>query len=135
MARKPAPTSTADNKGYRFIKTRSGAVYHWSERLAKASGSFPVSDQVAADYFRSIGADNAVTKANPPMSVQVSRAAEPADAAPKKRKSKAAKVTDATAENEAAGGVEIPPKKVASGVLVASDEPMTAEQIEEAMRG
>ncbi len=49
-----------------WLQLRSGAVYHWSESLAKAAGSFVVSPQVAADWFRSIGADNETTKAYPP---------------------------------------------------------------------
>ena len=50
----------------KWLQLRSGAVYNWSEALAKASGSFIVSPQIAADWFRSIGADNDVTKAYPP---------------------------------------------------------------------
>ncbi len=49
-----------------WLQLRSGAVYHWSESLAKASGAFKVSPQVAADWFRSIGAVNETTKAYPP---------------------------------------------------------------------
>ena len=49
-----------------WLQLRSGAVYHWSESLAKAAGSFIVGPQVAADWFRSIGGDNELTKAYPP---------------------------------------------------------------------
>ena len=49
-----------------WLQLRSGAVYHWSKALAKASGSFVVSPQVAADWFRSIGANNETTRAYPP---------------------------------------------------------------------
>ncbi len=50
----------------KWLQLRSGAVYHWSESLAKAAGSFVVSPQVAADWFRSIGADNELMKEYPP---------------------------------------------------------------------
>ncbi len=50
----------------KWLQLRSGAVYHWSKSLAKASGAFVVGPQVAADWFRSIGAENEITKAYPP---------------------------------------------------------------------
>ena len=50
----------------KWLQLRSGAVYNWSEALAKASGSFIVSPQIAANWFRSIGGDNEVTRAYPP---------------------------------------------------------------------
>ncbi len=57
--------ATKQNRG-QWLQLRSGAVYHWSETLARASGAFIVGPQVAADWFRSIGAENKITKAYPP---------------------------------------------------------------------
>tara|TARA_R110000772_G_scaffold235182_3_gene346791 strand:- start:7910 stop:8227 length:318 start_codon:yes stop_codon:yes gene_type:complete len=49
----------------KFLRVKSGAVYHYSDRLAKRSDAIVVDGHAAAAYFRSIGSVNKITKAYP----------------------------------------------------------------------
>jgi hypothetical protein len=49
----------------RFIKLKSGAVYHYCEALAKRKDALVVDGHVAAMYFRKLGIENAITRKYP----------------------------------------------------------------------
>ena len=53
----------------RFIRVCNGAVYRYSDKLMKRKDASVISGQAAADYFRSQGADNDITRKYPESSL------------------------------------------------------------------
>ncbi len=49
----------------RFLKMKTGAVYRYSAMLAKRRDAVIVDGYAAAEYFRSIGSENEITKKFP----------------------------------------------------------------------
>ena len=49
----------------KFIRVSNGVVYRYSEKLMKRRDALVVDGQAAADYFRSIGVENDITKKYP----------------------------------------------------------------------
>lgn len=62
-----APSAPARPIPKRFVRLASGAVYAWTEMLAKMRNATEVTAQVAADYYRTLGADNELTQKYPPL--------------------------------------------------------------------
>lgn len=54
------------NENERFLRVKSGAVYRYSEALAKRRDALLVDGHAAADYYRSIGVKNDITEKYPP---------------------------------------------------------------------
>lgn len=146
----------------KWIKTRNGAVYAWNERLAEARGAYVVSAQEAADYFRSVGAENELTKKYPPLEEIIEEAAEEAEVAPvrpqpqsrqtkartarakgkTKTKTKTKPVTAPAIEDEPApeaapeAAPETPQPVVAPAAgMVMSDAPMSPDEVKKAIEG
>lgn len=57
------------SKTERFLRVKSGAVYRYSEQLAERKDAIVVDGHTAAEYFRSIGAENDITKKYPERDV------------------------------------------------------------------
>lgn len=119
----------------RWLQVRSGAVYHWSEALAKAPGAFIVGPQVAADYFRKLGVDNALTQEYPPEDEQLEFEDAPDEAPP------AAVINPVKSARKAAAkrASKKPPAPAAdnppAGGMVMSDKPATPDQIQAMIDG
>ena len=63
----------------RYLQLRTGVIFHYSESLAKGKGTFEVSAQVAADWFRGEGVENDLTRAYPPIAEILATASEETD--------------------------------------------------------
>ena len=122
----------------RWLKLRSGAVYAWSESLAKASGAYLCSPQEAADWFRSIGGDNYLTKEYPPSKEALeATAAEDEDEGDEEE--------SAPAPKRRAKKAKLRPKKAPAGKLksaagreptiAVSDKPATPREIQDMIDG
>ncbi len=90
-------------------------MYVYSPELAAGRGAFPVDAQVAADYYRSIGSENAITKANPPLDDEP----EP----------------EPTPEPDPPLAAEAPPKKRRVIRVSLADKPATPKEVEDMIRG
>lgn len=49
----------------RFLRLKSGAVYHYTDTLAKRKDAIVIDGPAAAEYFRGINSENAITKKYP----------------------------------------------------------------------
>jgi len=120
----------------RWLKLRSGAVYAWSESLAKASGAYLVSAQEAADWFRSIGGDNEITRKYPPLRETLGTSAEDEEGPPE---------DEAPAPKPRVKKVKPRPRKAPAGKLksaagkeptiAVSDKPATPKEIQDMIDG
>ncbi len=110
-------TLPTQKKRHKFIQVKSGAVYAYSPELAAGRGAFPVDAQVAADYYRSIGSENAITKANPPLVEDEAPEPEP------------------TPEPDPPLAAEAPPTKRRVIRVSLADKPATPKEVEDMIRG
>jgi hypothetical protein len=120
---------------HKWLQLKSGSVYGWSSSLAKARGAFPVSDQVAADYFRSKGADSEFTRAHPPGAAPDAADYEVALKPSPRQASLAAKKAKALAAKQALQAASKASKAVQEAAKVETAGPLSPEQVKELIDG
>ena len=84
----------------RFLKMKSGAVYRYTEALAKRKDAMLVDGFAAAEYYRKLGVENDITQAYPAREIDAGAIPDKPRRPPRNQTKRASKKTAVVVSDE-----------------------------------